>query len=69
MSFSSCNYCSVEIIKREAKEIDAEVYIKGGNVFMVPKGEKLDTSTDPVTWNHGPQHQGWFMEIGDSCSC
>lgn len=69
-----CNYCSLQRIKRGAKEQGAKVYVRpsefmgGYDVFVVPKGEKLDTSIGK-DGNHGYQWEAWFMEITDRCVC
>jgi len=74
-----CNYCRLQDIKRMAKEQGSRVYVRPSNfcpkyniggydIFMVPKGEKLDTSVDK-DGNHGWQWVAWMMEIPDHCVC
>lgn len=72
-----CSYCHLRRIRRSAKESGATVrlrsapmawYSAGVNVFVVPKGEKLDTSTD-ARGNHGKQFVMWAAEIGKRCGC
>jgi len=68
-----CNYCDMKMIKAKAKKDGARVYTRpsdfclgGFNVYVVPKGETLDT-TDP---DDGGKHWvAWMMSIPDTCCC
>lgn len=73
---TTCNYCSLRAIRRRAKEENSRVYVRnahdfglgGYDVFMVPKGEKLNTSVDEKG-EHGEHWVSWMMEITDHCCC
>ena len=69
-----CNYCTLREIRKEARG-RARVHLRrssggmgGVDVFVVPKGEKLDTSVDEKG-NHNPQWKAWLMEVSDHCVC
>ena len=67
---TSCNYCNLQRYKRQAKEQNARLYLRGQDVFIVPKGQKLDMTVDPKTGNHtSGQWVAWLMEITDHCVC
>ena len=62
-----CNIDTLKRIKEDAYKRNARVYIRsgymGGNdIYVVPKGEKLDTSIDKKG-NHGKQWVAWMWEI------
>ena len=40
----------------------------GKDIFVVPKGEKLDTTKD-AKGNHGPQWKMWAAALPDRCVC
>lgn len=70
-----CNYCNLQIIKRKAKNQGARVYKRpstfmggGYDIFVVSKGNKLDTSVDK-DGNNGEQWVSWMMEIPNHCVC
>ena len=70
-----CNYCSLQNIKRRAKEQGARVYVRpskfmggGYDIFVVSAGDKLDASVDK-DGNCGWQWVSWMMEIPDHCVC
>jgi ethanolamine utilization protein EutQ (cupin superfamily) len=65
---SVCNFCTLRGIRSRAKAEGATVHVENGNVFVVPKGEKLDTSVDKKG-NHGPQFVAWLMEVTGTCCC
>lgn len=70
-SMTRCNYCSLLLIEKEAKEINCRVLkrpnwtggLGGIDVFVVPNGEVL---TDK---NKEHYFRAWFMAIGDRCEC
>jgi len=70
-----CNYCHLQDYKREAKEKKMTVHLinskdGGMDVYLVPKGEKLDTRQDSKTGNNlSKQWRSWFMALSDSCCC
>lgn len=67
-----CNYCHLKSIRERAKKQGSRVYLRAGmggiDVFVVPKGEKLDTSVNEKG-EHGKQWVAWMMEIPDHCVC
>lgn len=68
-----CNYCTLKIIKEQAKKDGNMVVIDiiaGGGVDVYVHGldEKTDRSVDSKG-NHGKQWKAWFMELGDHCEC
>jgi hypothetical protein len=74
---ATCNRCILERIRRDAAAADARVHLKadplgpfagGTMVFVVPKGEQLDTSLD-ADGNPGRQFKLWAAEIGEACGC
>ena len=78
MSSRPCNYCLVEDFRRGAEETGATVHTEaapltpgfpdGKDIFVVPKGEKLDTTKD-AKGNHGPQWKMWAAALPDRCVC
>lgn len=77
MSSRPCNFCLVEDLRREA-EAGATVHVvsapltpgfpAGKDIFVVPKGEKLDTTKD-AKGNHGSQWKMWAAALPDHCAC
>jgi hypothetical protein len=76
---SRCNFCSLKNLERRAQIEGADVHIlpsslqiqnasTGRDVFVVSKGEVLDTSVD-ARGNHGKQWKVWFASIPNSCEC
>lgn len=68
-----CNYCHLQNIRRRAKKKGSRVYLRAGmmggtDVFVVPKGEKLDISVNEKG-EHSGQWVAWMMEIPDHCVC
>lgn len=63
-----CNYCHLKRIRERAKRDGATVHIQDNNVFVVPKGGKLNTSVD-ARGNHGKQFVMWGMEFSYRCVC
>lgn len=47
---------------------DFSGFPNGKDVFVVPAGQKLDTSTD-AKGNHGKQWRMWAAELSDHCVC
>ncbi len=71
---TQCNYCSLQIYKERAKEENKVLHQINTNgwidIYLVPKGEKLDTRQDKKTGNHlSNQWKCSFMQISDSCVC
>lgn len=73
MSSRLCNYCLVQRLKQEAKKTEAKVHLipSGGwtDVYLVPKGEKLDTSQDKKGNHISKQFRMSCLEVGQSCGC
>ena len=71
-----CNYCNYQSIKRRAKQEGSRIYkraaswgLGGVNIYVVPKGDKLDTREDKEGNTISGQFGAWFMELPDSCHC
>lgn len=62
-----CNYCTLKSIEKRAPE-GSKVCIIGNNIYVVPKGEKLNTGS-PDDVNNSKQWVAWLMEIPDQCRC
>ena len=74
---SHCNHCSLNQIRRRAKQVGAKVVLRrdafgsfaqGQSVYVVPKGEKLDLSRDEQG-DPSEQFAAWFAEISEGCAC
>ena len=68
-----CNYCTLQRIKRD-KPKGSKVYLQSNagwiDVYVVPKGEQLDTRQDPKTLNHlSEQWKASFLALTDYCCC
>jgi hypothetical protein len=84
VSSRPCNRCLVEAIRRQADAAGATVHLvpsplmdpegkspgfpDGVDVFVVPRGAKLDTSVD-AKGNHGQQWKMWAAGISEGCAC
>jgi len=62
---SWCNYCTLKHIKKN-KPKGSTVIVVGGDVYIVPKGEELDTGS-PDDGN--TQWRCWLMSIPLHCVC
>ncbi|HEC64904.1 MAG TPA: hypothetical protein ENI23_06415 [bacterium] len=70
---TQCNFCRLQSIKKN-KPKGARVHLvqKGAwiDVYVVPKGEKLDTRQEPNTQNHlSDQWKASFLALSDHCAC
>jgi hypothetical protein len=80
-SLTTCNYCTLKRIKKDAKVEGKKVVLRASNfmggtdVFVVPKGEKLPAYKNPSDkLPNGDEvykkyHKAWLMEIPTSCCC
>ena len=72
---TTCNHCNLKRIKAEAKKSGAKVFKRsnaeygGVDIYVVPKGDTLDTTRHPKTKNPSDQWKAWMMEITDRCEC
>jgi hypothetical protein len=63
---TSCNYCTLKRIRKDAKEngkivvLKASGFMGGIDVFVLKRGEKLDRKE---------HFCAWLMEIPDRCVC
>ena len=77
-----CNYCSMQGIKRNAKQQKKKVvtryssFMGGINVFTVPQGveipKKIVEASDELPNGdkfHEEYFTSWFMELPDHCCC
>ena len=64
MSNRRCNKCVYDSLKRAGhrriKRADTEYELGGVNVYLIPKGEKLDTKK---------HFAAWFMSLPERCEC
>jgi len=73
---STCNHCVLQRIK-ERKPKGSRVVLHPSDsipgwtdVYIVPKGEELDTRQHPKTGNHlSSQFKASMMEITNHCVC
>ena len=68
-----CNFCTLKRIKAEKPE-GSRVMIIGNagwlDIYVVAKGEKLDTRQDPKTGNHkSKQFRASFLALSETCCC
>lgn len=67
-----CNYCAMKELKAQARKMGAQVIIRanarigGVDVYVVPKGEKLDTA--PVG-DGGKHWKVWLQALAEGCTC
>jgi len=72
-----CNFCSLQLYKREAKETGATVHVVkrtaglgGFDIYIVPKGEIPDLSINGHDESvRSPHWVSWMWQISDSCVC
>ena len=75
-----CNYCTLQNIKRRAKEEGNKVILKPGwrggtDVYVVPKGvaipKEVKSGTDKEEGDefHKKYCVAWFMELTSHCAC
>lgn len=70
---TSCNYCNLQAI-RINKPKGSRVITRPGSmgwidVYVVPKGEKLDTARDKKGNHITSQFRASFMVLTDHCVC
>lgn len=72
-----CNYCSLQSIKKRAKEKRQKVTVlynskwhsgQGCNVYVHPKNVKLQNIKEDSEL-HDKYSVSWFMELSDKCCC
>lgn len=71
---TECNYCTFKLIQARAKKSGSKVYQISSHgwieIFIVPKGEKLDTRKDFKTGNYlSDQWQCSFLALTTHCCC
>lgn len=75
MSYSLCNYCRFEDIKRRAKRDGKKVYtihstsmttLGGVSVYVLNKGEKPPKNDSE---KDDSRKVAWFMELPNHCCC
>jgi hypothetical protein len=66
---SQCNYCTLQTIKRQAKQEGLCVTVDAaGNVYAHPCS--VEVATHPSS--SGPRSEywrAWFMELSSRCTC
>jgi hypothetical protein len=74
-----CNFCHLKKLRKDADRVSAEVVVRVSprlqehwsgsvDVYVVPAGEKLDTTVDE-RGNPGRQWKAWFPDVSDRCVC
>jgi hypothetical protein len=71
-SLTSCNFCDLKNLRNRIKGTGSKIFLRaedgGVAVYVVPKGEKLDTSKD-AKGEPSKQWRMWFMELTEHCVC
>lgn len=73
MSDRPCNYCDLQMYKKDAKHlgmrltlVPAQWGMGGMDVYIHPKEVDLRKLTEK---QRKPYFKAWMMEIGDHCAC